>query len=192
MIVFKTPRLVIREYEPEDAAFVLDMYSREDVQRYLGQLPLHTLDEASQRIGRWRKGYAGDPRQGAWAVTLRGTGELLGTVAVKRAWLSRAAPLPQDEGAWRSFQPTISDDWEVGWHLHPHYWGHGYATEAAAGALQRAFAAGIAELIALVDPANEPSRKVAERLGMRYVGLTDRYNSMEQAVFRIVLSERLT
>ncbi|MBV9172798.1 MAG: GNAT family N-acetyltransferase, partial [Chloroflexi bacterium] len=69
-----------------------------------------------------------------------------------------------------SVDGTLSDDHEVAWHLHPNHWGHGYATEAARGAIQRAFEGGLAEVLALVEAENEASQRVAERLGMEDVG----------------------
>ncbi|MEU5939274.1 GNAT family N-acetyltransferase [Micromonospora sp. NPDC047548] len=65
---------------------------------------------------------------------------------------------------------TETDDIEVGWHLHPDSWGHGYATEAARAALAREFAAGAREVYAVVSPGNDPSMAVARRLGMTHLG----------------------
>lgn len=174
--VFVTDRLAIRPYEPEDAPFVLDMYSRWEVQQFLGSAPrpLQSIEEANATIQRWRAVSEPDPLLGIWAVTLRG-GEPVGTVMLKFAPLSsdtRPMPLPSDH--------------EVGWHLHPAHWGHGYATEATAGAIRRAFDAGVDDLVALIVPANQPSKRVAERLGMTHDGLTDRYYSMEADLYRLV------
>lgn len=169
--VFETERLTVRPYEPEDAEFVLDMYSRWEVQQFLGPSPrsLESIEQAHAAIQRWRAIAESNPLLGFWAVALR-TGQPVGTVMLKMAPLS-AEPLP------------LSDDYEVGWHLHPRHWGHGYATEATAGALQRAFAAGVSEVVALIHPANERSKLVAERLGMKHVGLTDRYYLMKAELY---------
>jgi len=56
---------------------------------------------------------------------------------------------------------------EVGYHLLPRYQGKGYATEAARACAE--FASnqlGVTHLIAMINPQNEPSRRVAERIGM--------------------------
>jgi RimJ/RimL family protein N-acetyltransferase len=56
---------------------------------------------------------------------------------------------------------------EVGWHLDPAAWGSGYATEAARALLDYAFTdLGLDRVVAVVDPRNEASRRVAERLEM--------------------------
>lgn len=166
-IVFETDRLFVRLYEPEDGPFVLDMYSRMDVQRFLGTSPkpMQSIDEATAAIQRWRSVSDANPLLGVWAVAQR-SGEPVGTVMLKMAPLSSdQKPLP------------LSDDHEVGWHLHPQYWGHGYATEATSGVLRRAFLAGIEDVVAVILPANVASKRVAERLRMEYLGLTERYYS---------------
>ena len=65
----------------------------------------------------------------------------------------------------------LGDDLEIGWWLASDRWGRGYATEAGAAAmdyvlnhLQRPRA------IAIIHPTNEPSKRVAARLGMQYEG----------------------
>jgi len=59
---------------------------------------------------------------------------------------------------------------EVGYHFHRAYWGHGYATEAARACIDYAFGnAGVDHVISLIRPENVPSRRVAERNGLRIV-----------------------
>jgi RimJ/RimL family protein N-acetyltransferase len=164
----ETNRLIVRRYEPSDAPFVLDMYSRWDVVRFLGPAPkiMHDIEEASSAIERWRSISDSNPVLGRWAMTLR-NGEKVGTVLLKMAPLSsEQVPAP------------LSGDHEIGWHLHPEHRGHGYATEAASAVLRRAFAGGVADVIALVHPENERSKQVAARLGMEYMGVTTRYYSV--------------
>ena len=57
---------------------------------------------------------------------------------------------------------------EVGWALHGDAQGKGYATEAAARAMDWAVDdLGWTEVIHCIDPLNEPSMAVARRLGSR-------------------------
>ncbi|MEV0112016.1 GNAT family N-acetyltransferase [Streptomyces sp. NPDC050844] len=56
---------------------------------------------------------------------------------------------------------------EIGWRLGRSAWGKGYATAAARESLERVRAAGIADVVAMVDVRNERSVAVARRLGMR-------------------------
>ena len=169
----ETERLIVRLYEPNDAPFVLDTYSRWDVQRFLGPAPevMQSIEEASSAIERWRSISNANPLLGIWAITLR-NGENVGTVPFEVAPLSsEQRPRP------------LSNDHEIGWHLHPKHWGHGYATEAAGAVLRRAFAAGVGQVVALVHPENHPSKQVATRLGMEYKGVTNRYYSVAAELY---------
>jgi RimJ/RimL family protein N-acetyltransferase len=74
---------------------------------------------------------------------------------------------------------------EVGWHLHPDSWGHGYATEGARGAIAHGFASGLREIYAVVRPDNERSLAVCRRLGLEPLGLTNRWYDTELEAFRI-------
>ncbi|SCE65165.1 Acetyltransferase (GNAT) domain-containing protein [Micromonospora haikouensis] len=75
-------------------------------------------------------------------------------------------------------------DIEVGWHLHPDSWGHGYATEAARALAARELATGTPRVWAVVSPGNTASAAVARRLGMAYVGRrTDWYGGEELDAF---------
>ena len=129
MTVFETDRLIVRQWTERDAdvARVFDMLSRWEVARWLGAQPraLESEAEALAAIRRWRSRASADDLHGIWAIDVRDTGTTAGSVLV--------VPLPGVDNA-----PTA--DIEVGWHLHPDSWGHGYATEAARGAVERGFA----------------------------------------------------
>ena len=58
---------------------------------------------------------------------------------------------------------------EIGYRLARSAWGRGYATEAAGAVRDYAFhTLGIKRLIAIIDPANVASLRVAEKIGMYY------------------------
>ena len=58
---------------------------------------------------------------------------------------------------------------EIGYRLARSTWGNGYATEAARAVRDHALTAlGMQRLIALIDPSNITSIRVAEKIGMRY------------------------
>jgi RimJ/RimL family protein N-acetyltransferase len=163
--VFETERLVMRDWAPGDAGRMYDMYSRDDVVRFLGAAPspMPSLAAARERItrGELRNGEAraaGTPF-GWWAMQVRDSGTVAGSVA-----------LVQIDGAREPGAPV-----EVAWALHPDAQGHGYATEAARGALERGHDAGLTEILALIDQANAPSQGVARRLGLELTGVTEEF-----------------
>ena len=85
----------------------------------------------------------------------------------------------------------MTDDVEIGWHLHPDAWGNGYATEDGRGALERGLAAGITRIHAVVDPGNAASIAVTRRLGMTPVGRrTDWYGGDELETFVVDAEQR--
>ncbi len=58
---------------------------------------------------------------------------------------------------------------EVGFHLRAEAWGRGYATEAAAACMEFARdELAVRQLVAIIHPENMASRRVVEKIGMRY------------------------
>lgn len=89
---------------------------------------------------------------GNWALELRATGQFLGFTGLS---IPRQA-MP--------FSPCV----EVGWRLARHYWGHGYASEAARAALCAGFEQlGLSEVVSFTYVGNRRSRAVMERIGLR-------------------------
>ncbi|MFF6804817.1 GNAT family N-acetyltransferase [Streptomyces sp. NPDC012616] len=70
---------------------------------------------------------------------------------------------------------------EIGWRLGREHWGRGYATAAARSSLERVRAAGVPEVVAMVDSGNKRSIAVAERLGMRLAETYPRPGSTREA-----------
>jgi RimJ/RimL family protein N-acetyltransferase len=169
--VFRTERLTIRRWAESDLDRIFDIYSRWDVQRWLGATPrvMESIDDARAALERWTAltEETGD-RFGCWAIEPDG-GPVAGSVLFKL--------LPNSDG-------SPATDVEVGWHLHPDSWGRGYATEAARGAMDRGFDAGTSEIFAVVFPDNAPSLAVCRRLGMTSIGRTDRWYGVEVEAFR--------
>jgi len=164
MSVMETERLVIRMWtdDPADLDRLRDIYSRDEVMRWLGGGSV--TSDAPVLLERWRAVHERDSRLGCWAIEVRDTGVVAGTLLLK--------PLPGDGG-----------EIEVGWHLHPDSWGHGYATEAARAALAHGFAHGLPVIYAVVRPDNERSLAVVRRLDMRPLGRTDRWYGRELELF---------
>ncbi len=181
MTIASTDRLLIRDWtdDPTDVARVFDIYSRDEVMRWLGGGSGLLTDpaQAAERVCAWRDRYAPYAgRYGIWAIEPRAVGQAVGSVLLK--------PLPGQDGA------TPTDDIEVGWHLHPDSQGHGYATEAARAVIEREFATGTRQVYAVVMAGNEPSVAVARRLGMTHLGVrTDWYGGMELETFVLQAGE---
>lgn len=67
----------------------------------------------------------------------------------------------------RRFWSQFPDRIEIGDHLAHEAWGHGFATELAAGVVQYGFAVlGLDRIIAVASPDNLASRRVLEKSGL--------------------------
>jgi RimJ/RimL family protein N-acetyltransferase len=163
--LLRTARLRLRAWttSPADVARLGDIYGREEVTRWIGGPP---TVPAAELPARWAAVHAADARFGCWAVE-REDGVPAGTVLFK--------PLPNGVG-----------EVEVGWHLHPDSWGHGYATEAARAVVERGFEDGLPEVYAVVRPGNTASLAVCRRLGMTPLGRMRRWYDVELEAFRLM------
>jgi RimJ/RimL family protein N-acetyltransferase len=174
-VILETERLVVREWttSADDVARRYDTYRREEVVKWLGNAtPLASLEEAAERLGKARAFYdAHQGRYGVWAVQVRDTGIVAGSVLL--------VPMPEPSDG----SPGAGEV-EIGWHLHPDSWGRGYATEAAKAVLAYGFELGLTEILAIAKPGNAPSIAVMRRIGMRHCGRTSRWYGIEAELYR--------
>ena len=148
-MIYATERLVVRDLTDADAEALYDMHRRDEVMRWLDRTPSTSVADELARLERWRALRHGD--FGFFGIEEREGGRLVGVLVFK----------PFDD------LPHI----DLGWRLNPDVWGRGYATEAARGALDRAFGTlGLDEVAATTLPGNARSRAVMERLGMTFAG----------------------
>jgi RimJ/RimL family protein N-acetyltransferase len=88
---------------------------------------------------------------GFLAVTLNESGEFCGICGLLRQQLEHG------------------EEVELAYHLRPRYHGRGIATEAARGLMDYAFEnLDLRRIVSLIRPDNLPSRRVAEKNGLRY------------------------
>lgn len=171
-----TDRLTLRTFRDDDADALFDLHSRPEVQRWIGDgQPMTDVAEARASIPR-RRDVPYPAPQGIWAIDL--ADRFVGTLLLKPIPIS-GSPLAADPR-----NPDLaldSPEVEIGWHLHPDVWGRGIATEAATRVLGHA--ANLPRVVAVTHPDNEPSQRVARRLGMRDEGLTDRYYDTTTRLF---------
>ena len=179
MELLRTERVLVRHWEESDLPAFFDLYSRDDVMRWLGPQPrraLTTLEEARERMRRWHaREQELAPPLGLWAIVPLDLGPRPGQPAGTVPLL----PLADASG------PTGLV--EVGWHLHPRYQGQGIATEAAQAILAVAAHAGIDQVLALTDLDNTASQAVAARLGMDDEGITQRWFGLTTRQYRKII-----
>ena len=143
----ETTRLVLRPFQESDLSAYTAMLQSEPVRRSLhlaeDVAPFDAWSQMASWLGQWE---------------LRGTGQWALEEKVTGAFIGRAG-----------LHNPAREDWpgvEVGWCLHPNYWGAGYATEAGRRAIDYAFGElGLIEVCSVILPENLPSIAVARRLG---------------------------
>ena len=146
----ETERLRLRPFRPSDFEDFAAMCADPEVARFLGRgMPLSrelSWGNLAYYTGHWiLLGY------GIWAVEEKETGLFAGRIGFAQPY------------GWPGF--------ELAWALARHRWGRGYATEGARAALTWAFEVlGKNRVISLIQPANQASIRVAERLGERPQG----------------------
>lgn len=166
-LVARTARLEIRPWRPDEAPRLFDLLSRMEIVRWLSPSNLMTdPSQASERIERWAAEFAAEAPFGRWAAVERSSGIAAGTVMMK--------PLPDGDG-----------EVELGWYLHPDSQGKGLASEAARALLEIGFGHGLDEIWAVMYPDNERSAAVCRRLGMRLLGVTNRWYHEPSLMFWI-------
>jgi RimJ/RimL family protein N-acetyltransferase len=141
-----TPRLTFREMTPDDLDDMAALLGDPKVMRYYPHPK--SRQEASAWIT-WNQQLYRDHDLGLWLLTLRETSEFVGDCGLT----------PQ--------QVDGVTEIEVGYHLRTTLQGRGLASEAAAACRDYARdVLGLERLIAIIDPRNRPSQRVAEKLGM--------------------------
>ena len=164
-----TPRLRLRPWDEADAGPALDVFGSEDVARWLAPAMTRVPDVDAMRelIGRWSAESADNGRPtGRWVIDDAADGRLIGAGSIQAL-------------------PPEGDDLELAWQLNPTAWGHGYATEAGHALAHYAFGHGEDEVFAVVRPRNERGVATARRVGMEWVGETDKYYDLSLQVFRL-------
>jgi ribosomal-protein-alanine N-acetyltransferase len=148
MFRLETERLFVRPWRPDDRAAFTALTDDPEVMQYVhGGQPY-----ADEEVDEW---FTRQARQLAehdicmGALIEKSTDRLVGVAGVQ--------PL------------GTTGNLEIGWWLARDVWGRGYATEAGAAAMSHVLETlGHKRVVAIVDPGNEPSKRVVNRLGMHY------------------------
>ena len=142
-----TPRLILRSFREDDVDAMAQFFANPDFMRFsLGIFTERkkTVDFIEKVMG-WDR--ASMPSQ--FAVVPRGERLVIGYCGFHH-------------------HPEVPGEVEIGYRLHPDYWNRGLITEAARTVRDHAFTdLKLPRVISLIHPENVPSRRVAEKNGMR-------------------------
>ena len=144
----ETKRLILRPFTPTDLDRFAELSSDAGFMSFSGRGP-YSREEAAAFLDRMlARQAAGHPSQ--FAVISRADPQMLGYCGF--------------------FAQTVDEveELEIAYRLHPQYWGHGFATEAARAVRDYAIRnLRVPRVISLIVPENHRSRRVAEKNGMR-------------------------
>ncbi|MGY1438985.1 GNAT family N-acetyltransferase [Streptomyces reniochalinae] len=140
--VIETERLLLRPLTRDDVDRMVTLHADPEVTRFV---PTFTRAQAYARLVEIEDQWA-ERGHGLCAVELKETGEFLGRCGLNY---------------W-----DIFDEVEAGWTFRRASWGRGYATESARACVEWGFRRlDTPYFTAMIDPANTPSARVAQRLG---------------------------
>ena len=147
----ETERLYLRELVPSDADMIFRLNSDPDVMRYM---PEHaraavSADSSRQFVESFIRYYAEKPGLGLWPTVLKAGGRCIGWTCLKDL--------------------ADTDEVEIGYRYFPQFWGQGFCTEISSALLEYGFRQlGLPRIVAISHPDNRASRRVLEKLGLRY------------------------
>jgi [ribosomal protein S5]-alanine N-acetyltransferase len=158
--VIETDRLRLRPLERTDLDWYAPFLADPDVMRYLSPVgPLGERAKAAEFLERSIHAFEAD-----------GFGHLAVICKCDAVGIGRCGLLVWETDPWTPSTraaATRAIEVEIGWMLGAEYWGRGYATEAAVGVRDFAFAElAVPRLISVIHPDNDASIRVAEKLGM--------------------------
>lgn len=149
MAIAETERLILRHFQITDGERMDRVFGDAEVMSFgCGvQTPLWVREWLQGCLEKYQKwGF------GPWAVVEKRSQEVIGYGGL--------CHFPDVGG-----QPET----EIGYRLARGHWGHGYATEAAQKVRDYGFdTLNLPRLIAMIDPRNVASIRVAEKIGLRY------------------------
>lgn len=148
----ETERLLLRAWRDEDREPYARMCADPEVMRYLPAVlaPKESDAQIDRFIRHWNEhGY------GLWAVEEKESGNFTGFIGLSR------------HEDWTASQHKT----EIGWRLEKKFWGRGFATEGALAGLRFGFKkVGLEGITSICDPRNRASRRVMEKIGMKFGG----------------------
>jgi ribosomal-protein-alanine N-acetyltransferase len=165
--MIETQRLYFRKFELGDLPQLIEQRSDPDMYRFLGGTRMQNPEALAKRIRFYMSCY--DTHGfGMCPMFWKETGEMIGAAGLQ--------PL-EDTG-----------DIEVGYSVIKALWGKGIGTEAARGWMEFGFNNfGLERIVAVAVEANTASRRIMEKLGMKYEKTEEHYG--EECAFYAVSKE---
>jgi ribosomal-protein-alanine N-acetyltransferase len=148
----ETRRLLLRQMDENDTAEVLNLFSSQDITRFMDISPLSSLDEAKEII-EWGNQQFEKFKGFRLGIIHKENCMLIGTCGINE---------------WVQLRGNRA---EIGYDLLKAYWGKGYMREALNALLDYAFEQlQVHRIEAMVDPLNTRSQRLLEKMGFTKEG----------------------
>jgi len=147
--VLETERLALRRFTLDDADFAYRLVNDPAWLRNIGDRNVRNPEDARGYLAKGPIAMYEKYGFGMWVATLKTTGEAIGTCGlIKRDSLEHV---------------------DIGFAFLPEFRGQGYALESALATLEYGRReVGLTRMLAIVSPANQPSIRILEKLGLRF------------------------
>ncbi|HEX4374841.1 MAG TPA: GNAT family N-acetyltransferase, partial [Puia sp.] len=144
-MIFETERLLVRQYNLDDAENFYLLNSDEEVMKYIRSPK--TRQQAFQFLHENIEYYKQFPMYGRWALIERSTQQFIGSFMIRPS-------------------TAVNNEIELGYAMFKDHWGKGYATESVKGGLDLAFRKlKLPSVIAITQIENISSQKVLLKCG---------------------------
>lgn len=148
----ETERLILREFTIDDLDAFAALMADPKVMRFSLNGPMKNMAQVKEYFQKRILNHYAQYGYGLYAIFYKKDNCFIGSIGLMTQNID-------DE-----------DKVELGYRLHPQYWGKGLATEACLAICNYAFTQlGLDELISIIDPKNIRSLGVAKRVGMKYL-----------------------
>ncbi|WP_145046734.1 GNAT family N-acetyltransferase [Paenibacillus xylanexedens] len=172
----RTERFNLRSAEVKDSHDILELYSNEAVVEFMPFTPFESVDDAKDEISWYAKIFR--EKSGLrWMIEDGDSGKVIGTCGF----------LNLEE---------VHNRAEIGYDLHPNYWGRGVMTEVAGVIMEFGFTSiQLNKIEARVEPKNEASIHLLRKLGFQQEGILrehefEKGRYVDLAVFSKLRSEK--
>jgi len=157
MLEIETARLKLRRFTPNDLNDLCEIRADPDVMRYIGLGKPESIEQVQAALNKilthWEQhGF------GRWAGIDKESDKLIGWSGL--SYLDN------------------TEDVEIGYGIAKSHWGKGLTSEAAAAVIKWGFEdLGLDHIVAIAWPDNVASRRVMDRVGMKYVKVANYYHA---------------
>lgn len=172
-IHIETERCILRDIEESDVDGLFELDSDPEVNKFLGNRPLKTIDEAEKIIRFIRKQYQ-ENGIGRWAIIDKETHDFMGWTGLKLE---------------SKIRKEVSY-YDLGYRLKKEYWGKGIGTETARASLHYGFnQLALHEICAAAHIHNEASNRILQKIGLDFIetfeydGATHNWYKMRKSDF---------